>query len=464
MDASPLRDTTARHTFTRPRQWARPLLRSENARPCLRSPGCTSPCSGRWAWPNRCSTCWRTTRRSSSPVGAEPVDIVLFAVALVALPPLVLLAIEAAAWLVSVRLRRALHLVLIWLLSALLVLQFLRWLAERGTSGLLIPLAMVGGVAATAAYARTDFVRACLTVLSPAPVLFLVAFLFFSPVTKLVTAGEASVHLADSRSAAPVVFLMLDEFPLVSLLRSDGRIDDDRYPHFAALAEDATWMRHTVSPDSQTEYAVPAALTGRWPRAGALPILADHPDNLFTLLGRSHQMKVMESVTRLCPPDLCRRVTPGFGERLRSLASDLSVVALHLTLPADLRTKLPSISGTWQDFRGGPRIPARRRHVDRVAEGRTLRVRLLGPGPARPQVDSSRLHRRHPPRSGRWTPAVPLPAPRAAAHAVGVPALRAPLRQGQARRRAVRPLERRPVRRPSVDINAISSRSVTWTG
>ena len=117
------------------------------------------------------------------------------------------------------------------------------------------------------------------------------------------------------------------------------------------MAKRSYWFRNTAATSDLTELAVPAILTGKRPRPEDLPLLRDHPQNAFTLFGRSHVVRAAEATTSLCPPQLCAVESPeGFISRMRSLASDLSVVAAHMVLPADLRGGLPSITGKWQDF------------------------------------------------------------------------------------------------------------------
>ena len=283
--------------------------------------------------------------------GSEPVDIVVLAVGLVVLPPLALVGLEALAGLVSARLRWALHLGLVGLLAAAVLVPVLERITGRSQGALMLPLAALLGAGAAVAYARHEAVRSTLTVLSPAPLVFLVLFLLFSPVTKLVTGGEADAELAQVRSSTPVAFVVFDELPLTSLLGADGRFDAERYPNFAALARRSDWYRDTATVDSGTEHAVPAILDGRWPRAHDVPTLADHPHNLFTLLGRSHRVNAGEVITRMCPENVCgSREQENLGGRLRSLVSDSGVVVAHLLLPDDLRDGLPSISGRWQGF------------------------------------------------------------------------------------------------------------------
>src|SRR5829696_3150746 len=236
--------------------------------------------------------------------GSEPVDIVVFALGLALLPPLAMVALEALAGLMDLRLRQGLHLAFVAVLAAAVALQVLEALRPSGTSGVLIPLAVLAGAAFAVAYARVDAVRSMATVLAPAPLLFAALFLLSSPVSRLLSADEAA-GVARAESRVPVVMVVFDELPVTSLLGPDGRVDRARYPNFAALAGRSTWYRNTATVDSATEYAVPALLDGRWPRKGALPTSTDHPGNLFTLLGASHRLHVAEPVTRLCPSALC---------------------------------------------------------------------------------------------------------------------------------------------------------------
>ena len=89
------------------------------------------------------------------------------------------------------------------------------------------------------------------------------------------------------------VVVLFDELPVTSLMDARGRVDATLFPHFADLARTATWYRNTTAVSGATEQAVPAVLTGRYPREGLLPRFADHPRNLFTLLAGSHDLQVV---------------------------------------------------------------------------------------------------------------------------------------------------------------------------
>jgi hypothetical protein len=146
---------------------------------------------------------------------------------------------------------------------------------------------------------------------------------------------------------------VFDELSTVTLLDGSERINAKRFPNFAALADDATFYRDATTVHDFTEHAVPAILTGQLPAKDELPIYADHRQNLFTLLGNGYRLRVNESVTHLCPVELCRSTdVESVGERLSSLASDSAIVYLHFVLPERLARGLPPVDQTWRNFQG----------------------------------------------------------------------------------------------------------------
>lgn len=283
--------------------------------------------------------------------GSTALDVVVFALLVTLVPPAVILGLELAASLADPRARMAVHLAAVASLAALFALQVVKRAANGPSIALLVAAAAVGVLAALA-YRRFAPARTLLTVLAPAPLIFLALFLFASPVAKITLPAEDEAHAATVRAGAPVVMIVFDEFPLLSLLNGEGEIDARRYPSFAALARDSTWFRRTLSVSGDTTKAVPALLTGKKPDPDRLPFFADHRQNLFTLLGGNYRLNVVEPVTRLCPAELCpEKDEAGFVSRQRRLLSDVGVVYGHVLLPRDLSARLPSVSSTWMDFR-----------------------------------------------------------------------------------------------------------------
>ena len=281
---------------------------------------------------------------------STPGDIVLFALAVTFGPALVLLAIELFAGAFSPRAAFALHLVFIGFLSAVFGVQLLKRSGLDGTTALIVGAIAIGLAVALAVW-RLAAARGFLTLLGAAPLVFLAVFLFGTPVHTLVfSSTSARAATGAIKHPVPVVFLLLDEFPTISLEGPDGNIDAGRFPNFARLAQSTLWFRNMTTVASSTTVAVPALLTGQFPKKGSLPVVQDHPNNLFTLLARRYRMHVVETQTELCPRRLCKRKQPDAQKRLSSLYSDARDVYLHLVAPPVLEERLPAVDESWADF------------------------------------------------------------------------------------------------------------------
>jgi hypothetical protein len=285
--------------------------------------------------------------------GSTAMDIIAFAALLVVLPPAVLVAIELLVGLAGPTARLGAHLVLLALLAGVVFVQALKD-AIGASDVVLIALALALGAAAAALYARAEPVRSFLTVLSPAPLVFLALFLFISPVSKITLSGEASAKSIHGIEPIPVVMVVFDELPGTSLLDADGEVDPVRYPGFAQLAKDGTWFPNAHTIYDATAKAVPAIMDGHYPEKGVLPTSSEHPDSIFALLGRSHTMNVSEEATTVCPRDLCddARLDEPFLDRLGSMSEDVGLVYAHVVAPPGIEEGLDSVSETWGDFGG----------------------------------------------------------------------------------------------------------------
>lgn len=286
--------------------------------------------------------------------GSTPGEIILFALLLVLVPPLVLLGVELLVGLAGPRARRIAHLALMGLLAAVVFAQALKK-ALDAPDALLVALAVLLGAVAVLAYARVEPVRSFVSVLTLAPVVFLVLFLFISPVSRITLADEAEARATGQPSRTPVVLVVFDELPTGSLMDAGRRVDAKRYPGFAALGEDATWFRGAHTIYDSTSRAVPAIVDGTYPEKEQLPTAAEHPNSLFALLGKSHRMNVSEEATSLCPRDLCEdaRLDEPLLSRLGSISSDLGLVYAHVVSPPGVEEDLPTVSDTWGGFGGG---------------------------------------------------------------------------------------------------------------
>jgi hypothetical protein len=287
--------------------------------------------------------------------GSPRRDIVVFALAATLLPPAILIAVELAASLIDRRLRATVHLVFVCGLVTLIGLQAIKHLGYILTEFRSVIVILIAA-AATALYWRIAALRSLLSWASVAPLIFLVLFLFDSPVEKLILPSSSHVSVADVSGHVPVVLVVFDEFPVASLMDKDENIDAVRYPNFARLAAGSNWYRNATSMSGGTERNVPAILTGQLPKPKLLPDFADHPRNIFTLLGRRYRLHVFETVTHLCPAALCSgdQRLPGFWDRMSSLYDDTSVLYRHLVEPTELEQDLPSVTTDWGNFQSAP--------------------------------------------------------------------------------------------------------------
>ena len=278
-------------------------------------------------------------------------QIVLYALTLTFAVPLVCLGLEALVRLASRDAQWYLHLGLMGLFGASFALQLIKshltWPA-----GTLIAFSVLLAVAGVWVYSRWRFPQAFMDVLSIAPVVLLVIFFGFSSTSRLILPREQpdpiDVKVADP---APVVMVVFDELPTGSLMTPDGGIDRSRYPAFSEMADHSTWYREATADAAYTPLAVPAILSGEKPDNDRLPIAADYPRSIFTLLGKNYELRVMEAATRICPDDLC----PGEDDSAEDastgdLFSDLWVVSRYLLLPDSMTRGLPDVSNSFSGF------------------------------------------------------------------------------------------------------------------
>jgi hypothetical protein len=302
---------------------------------------------------------------------STPGDLLWISAILCFGPMIVLLLSERLVALVHKPSGRAIRLLSIALLLSLFTLPLLKNLAGRHQGGWILPGGILLGGAMAAAYRRFSPLRRLLSVLALLVLAFPLLFLFASPVSELLWAkpnvAPETNPATDIDSApevagtikAPVIFLVLDELALTTLMDAERNIDAIRYPNFATLAATSTWYRNATTVAIDTVSAVPALLTGRYPDSPAhrgpvprLPTARSYPESLFSLLAKTHDPHIFESVTRLCPDLLCLEERPESKNRLLATLVDLGVLYLHLLLPEPINQRLPPVSTTWGGFIG----------------------------------------------------------------------------------------------------------------
>lgn len=285
---------------------------------------------------------------------AKPVEILLVAVIFSFAIPAVLSTFELIAGIVSSRLRRILHFIISLLIIIIIFTQIFKRF-ESLSHITIFSLAVVSGLILTTLYFRKKIISDFLTMLSPSILIFPMIFLFFSPVRKIVFPKNITHRISDSikvESDTPIIFIIFDEFPVVSLMDEKHEIDSVRYPNFRKLADESYWFRNYTTNSRSTSVAIPLALTGKYPDKYQLMTANEYPESLFTLLGNSYSVKAYESSGQMCPEELneFEIEKEPLSYRMFSTLLDLSIVYLHITLPINLSSKLPPIDQNWGGF------------------------------------------------------------------------------------------------------------------
>jgi hypothetical protein len=283
-----------------------------------------------------------------------PGQIVMFALVVGLVPGLVAVVAATGARLVHRGLGTVVHSIVLAQLSFLFGLVIAGHLGVEVVWVTALLAAAVAGLVVWLERTRPS-ARTLLAYLAAGNLAFVALFLFASPTSELVTsraeasAGDGLGEVSLPALRGPVVFVILDEFPATTIMRSDGTVNADRYPNLGRLAESSTWFRNASSPSSLTSKAVPSLLTGLRPDPAALPSHVDHPRSLFTLFGDRYPVSLYESVTDMCPPSVCDPPPQGsVGTALK----DGVVVYGRQVLPGDLADDLhlPSIDHSWGSF------------------------------------------------------------------------------------------------------------------
>lgn len=286
--------------------------------------------------------------------------LLLLTILLMVLPPVPSIFLRIAVQDLPLRRRRWVEGLLLALPLAALLLFAFGDATRAALPGPILPglaALFAGGLAYL--YLESREARSFLSFLSISLVVLPIYFLLGHPALRAPSTAEENGEWvkagleAEPALDGPVIVILFDELSLQSLLGADQRIDAQRFPGFAALAEISTWYRNTTTVSPRTETAVPALLAGRYPEPEALPTPEDYPHTLFSYLAGSHRRVVSESYTSLCPTG-CEDPTRSFRrDSWKVLLEDLAIVYLHLILPPPYVQSLPPIDQDWLRFGGG---------------------------------------------------------------------------------------------------------------
>ncbi|MCI0441945.1 sulfatase-like hydrolase/transferase [bacterium] len=198
-------------------------------------------------------------------------------------------------------------------------------------------------------YTRLNWIQDFLLFFAPA-ILVVPAIFIFNPQIQKIMKAETPIAIAvHPGNNVPIVIIVFDEFPLVSLLNSKLEVDSHLFPNFSEFSKRATFYRNATTAGDQTIIAIPSILTGNYPRGGTLPVRADFPNTLFTLLQGSYSMTATEYGTHLFPGEVKEQQAEQ-PMNLADMSSDLCIVYANIVLPADMRSGIPSVTQNWGNF------------------------------------------------------------------------------------------------------------------
>jgi hypothetical protein len=226
-----------------------------------------------------------------------------------------------------------------------------------------VAVGVLAGAALGVLYRRINRFSFVISLASPIVIVFPLLFVFGGNMERVLfprnpqSNASAIQGAASVESRPPIVFLVLDEFPLTDMLDGDGNIHAERFPNFAELASESTWYENASTIWPYTEGALPTLLTGnRLPigRIQLLPAMNDFPKNLFSMLQHQYTLNVTEPLTDMLP----EKFKDGNGiAEIRSanasfkvLLNDAYVLYLHILLPKKMTRKLPRIDQSWGHF------------------------------------------------------------------------------------------------------------------
>ncbi len=274
-------------------------------------------------------------------------DLVWFALTIVVVPTLLIIAVEAIVQIVDPRAAMYVHAGVIGILLGLLVGPPLnRLLGIEGAVSVVVLVALIVG--ATVLVARVELATRVVRYGFFAPVLVLVLFLVLSPASRLLDSAVAVSELTSTPADAPIVWVTFDQFPLSYLVDDQGEIVEERYPNFARLADVSTWYPNTSSIATATGASNPAGLSGLYP-SGELPVASAYPNNLFTLFANTHEVLADEYVTQLCPDSVCRS-EPRSGGRDSLWPDTRAVFVRTLLAPGVADRFVPRVDDRWSGF------------------------------------------------------------------------------------------------------------------
>ncbi|ARN73877.1 sulfatase-like hydrolase/transferase [Oceanicoccus sagamiensis] len=165
--------------------------------------------------------------------------------------------------------------------------------------------------------------------------------------------GAGDLYVSDETSGdrpPPIVMIVFDELPLITLLDKKGLLDDVRFPAISALAREGVWYPKAESAGVHTTESIPALMSGTLKEETTLPNFNNYPINIFSLLGGKYDLIVTENGTSLCPSIYCEEAEIALDIMWPGIAYDIGLTYLHVITPLGLDEFLPQINHKLNDF------------------------------------------------------------------------------------------------------------------
>ena len=110
------------------------------------------------------------------------------------------------------------------------------------------------------------------------------------------------IEVTKVKNGPPVYLIVFDEMSTEVLLDKDKVIDMKQFPNFKELALEANWYRNATSVSAETQFGVPAILTGRYPPLKDVRMkYENYPINVCTILWKAgYSINAYEPSTTLC--------------------------------------------------------------------------------------------------------------------------------------------------------------------
>ena len=199
------------------------------------------------------------------------------------------------------------------------------------------------------AYYRYPVTRTFLSYLLPAVVLFPLLFLLDSGIRKLIFPDSVADIETQSGASAPVVMVIFDEFPLISLLNRSREIDSKLFPKPGC----SSWDLLLVSQCDLQQRGHPVVDSGDLdrnhspaPPFSPPPVPGVSAKSVLPPL-RFHDLQIQENVTQLNPWPAPTPFAPRFRLLWRIYRSPISISCF----PSSWASRwLPPVTQTWKEF------------------------------------------------------------------------------------------------------------------